>query len=84
MSYTIIEFLRTGIGAAVVSIYSVIFMFTVTMTILKRKENPHIGRVYGMISITLGLLLLMASLSAVLESTPDALGNAVLITEILA
>lgn len=65
------EFLRTTLGQIAVVAFSLSFLFAVTMTILKRHDDPHISRVFGFVSLALGLIMLAASLSVVFSTLPD-------------
>jgi len=59
------DFLKTAAGQATFTVYTLLFAFTLTKAVLHNKANPHKGRVYGILCLTLGIGLLLISLSLV-------------------
>jgi len=59
------EFLKTAAGQGTFTVYSLLFAFTLTQAVLTHKANPHKGRIYGIFCLTLGIGLLLISLSLV-------------------
>jgi NAD/NADP transhydrogenase beta subunit len=79
MGYDIIGYLNTPFGQVATTVYTVLFVFTTTMAVLSKPHDAHKGRVYGIFSMTLGLFLLIISLTIVYSYTPVADINAVLV-----
>ncbi|MBU0973918.1 MAG: hypothetical protein KKC20_24985 [Proteobacteria bacterium] len=61
----IAEFLKTATGQGTFGVYTLLFAFTLTKAVLTSKANPHKSRVYGILCLTLGIGLLLISLSLV-------------------
>ena len=79
---SIAEFLRSPAGQGTFVIYNLLFAYTLARTVITHKYNPHKGKFYGILSLTLGVGLLLISLSLVFSI--NAQESAFLITRLLA
>lgn len=71
MSSPIIEFLKTTVGQISTVVYAIAFLYTGFMSIFLKPSEAKSGKVFGIIAVSLGLVLLVFSLAIVFAFLPE-------------
>ena len=73
MSSTIAEFLKSTVGQISTVVYAIAFLYAGFMSILLKPSHAKTGRVFGIIAMCLGLVLLAFSLAVVFAFLPESI-----------